>query len=116
MADSTGLDKIVAELDRLYALYKEDRYKAAVQAGKSLGEDLKLPDIDGTEIDLLFMQNRILHPVEIKKSGTPSRDWLRGFSALDRLKIRVGEGGVVCLCDQIIPLTETCRAIPAGLI
>ena len=73
-------------------------------------------DIDGTEIDLLFMQNHILCPVEIKKSAAPSRDWLRNFSALDRLKVRVGEGGVVCLCDQVVPLTETCRAIPAGLI
>jgi enoyl-CoA hydratase/3-hydroxyacyl-CoA dehydrogenase len=40
IADSVGLDKIVAELDRLYALYKEDRYKASallagmVKAGK----------------------------------------------------------------------------------
>ena len=40
MADSVGLDKIVAELDRLYVLYKEDRYKASallagmVKAGK----------------------------------------------------------------------------------
>ena len=73
-------------------------------------------DIDGTEIDMLFMQNRILYPVEIKKSGTASRDWLRAFSVLDRLKARVGEGGVVCLCDQVIPLTEICCAIPAGLI
>jgi enoyl-CoA hydratase/3-hydroxyacyl-CoA dehydrogenase len=41
IADSTGLDKIVAELNRLYALYKEDRYKASallvamVAAGKT---------------------------------------------------------------------------------
>ncbi len=69
-------------------------------------------DIDGTEIDLLFMQNRVLYPVEIKKSGTASRDWLRAFSVLDRLKARVGEGGVVCLCDQIIPLTDRLRAVP----
>jgi enoyl-CoA hydratase/3-hydroxyacyl-CoA dehydrogenase len=40
MADSTGLDKIVAELNRLFALYKEERYKASallvamVKAGK----------------------------------------------------------------------------------
>ena len=73
-------------------------------------------DIDGMEIDLLFMQNRVVYPVEIKKSGTASRDWLRAFSVLDRLKASVGEGGVVCLCDQLIPLSETCRAIPAGLI
>jgi enoyl-CoA hydratase/3-hydroxyacyl-CoA dehydrogenase len=29
MADSTGLDRILAELDRLYDKYKEDRYKAS---------------------------------------------------------------------------------------
>ena len=29
MADSAGLDKIVAELDRLYNTYKEERYKAS---------------------------------------------------------------------------------------
>jgi enoyl-CoA hydratase/3-hydroxyacyl-CoA dehydrogenase len=40
MADSLGLDKIVNELNRLYALYKEDRYEAShlltamVAAGK----------------------------------------------------------------------------------
>jgi enoyl-CoA hydratase / 3-hydroxyacyl-CoA dehydrogenase len=40
MADSVGLDKIVAELARLYGMYKEDRYKASallsamVAAGK----------------------------------------------------------------------------------
>jgi len=62
------------------------------------------------------MQNRVLYPVEIKKSGTASRDWLRAFSVLDRLKAHVGEAGAVCLCDQIIPLNETCCAIPAGLI
>ena len=73
-------------------------------------------DIDGAEIDLLFMRDRILYPVEIKKSATASRNWLEAFSALDRLKARVGEGGVVCLCDQIVPLTEKCLAIPAGLI
>jgi predicted AAA+ superfamily ATPase len=73
-------------------------------------------DTDGAEIDLLFIQDGTLYPVEIKKSATANRDWLRAFSALDRLKVRVAEGGVVCLCDQMVPLTAQHRAIPVGLI
>jgi hypothetical protein len=73
-------------------------------------------DIDGREIDLIFMRDRALYPVEIKKSGTASRDWLRTFGVLDRLKVPVSDGGVVCLCGQIVPLSENHRAIPAGLI
>ena len=73
-------------------------------------------DIDGGEIDLLFMRDRVCYPLEIKKSATVSRDWARSFSALDHVKVKVGEGGVVSLCDQLIPLTEQCHAIPVGLI
>jgi len=73
-------------------------------------------DVDGREVDLLFSRNRTLHPVEIKKSGTVSRDWANAFSPLGRLKAPVGDGGIVCLCDQTVPLTEKIRAIPVGLI
>jgi enoyl-CoA hydratase / 3-hydroxyacyl-CoA dehydrogenase len=38
MADSVGLDKIMAELDRLLAAYKEDRYKASPLLVKMIKE------------------------------------------------------------------------------
>lgn len=73
-------------------------------------------DKDGKEIDLVFLQDRRFHPVEIKKSATPQRDWVRPFSALDRLGLDRGEGGVVCLCREMLPLADKVTAIPVGLL
>lgn len=73
-------------------------------------------DLDGTEIDLLFMQDRTAYPLEIKKSAAVNRDWLRPLAAVESLKTKGGEGGVVCLCDELLPLAEGRHAIPVGLI
>jgi predicted AAA+ superfamily ATPase len=73
-------------------------------------------DKDQREIDFLLVQDQILYPLEIKKSASPKREWVGHFSALSRLKRQVGEGGVLCLCKQMMPLTETANAIPIGMI
>jgi len=71
---------------------------------------------DGKEIDLLFACDQKLYPVEVKKSVTPNREWARGFAALEALGQEVAEGGVVCLCDQTLPLGDRISAVPAGLL
>ncbi len=73
-------------------------------------------DKDGKEIDFLLVQNQVLYPLEVKKSAIPKREWVRHFSALSRLNLKVGEGGVLCLCKQVMPLTETANAIPIGVL
>jgi hypothetical protein len=73
-------------------------------------------DKDQREIDFLLIQDQISYPLEIKKSASPTREWVGHFSALSRLKRQVGEGGVLCLCKQMMPLTETANAIPIGMI
>ena len=73
-------------------------------------------DKDGKEIDLLFVHDRTLHPVEVKLGATPRRDWVRHFSVLKTLKLPIGEGGVVCLCKELLPLDEANSAIPAGFL
>jgi len=73
-------------------------------------------DKDGKEIDLLFVQDRAIHPVEIKKSAAPRRDWAGQFSVLDRLKPRWAAGGFVCLARERMPLTENISVIPVGLL
>jgi predicted AAA+ superfamily ATPase len=73
-------------------------------------------DKDGKEIDLLFEQDQTLFPIEIKRGATPSRDWVRAFHTLERLGKPVGEGGVVCLCKELMPLTAKTTAIPVGLL
>ncbi len=73
-------------------------------------------DKDGREIDLLFVQDQAIYPVEIKKSASPRREWIQSFTALDRLKPSRSEGGVVCLCRERLPLADNVTAIPVGLL
>lgn len=73
-------------------------------------------DKDGREIDLVLVQNGKLHPVEIKKSATPGSDSYGTFGTLDRLGNKTGEGGVVCLSRELVPLAKGVRAVPVGLI
>ncbi len=71
-------------------------------------------DKDGKEIDFLFEQDQTFHPVEAKLGATPNKGWVRHFPVLKNLKKPVGEGGVICLCREPLPLTERVTAIPAG--
>jgi predicted AAA+ superfamily ATPase len=71
-------------------------------------------DKDGKEIDLLVRQDDKLHPIEIKKSATPTSDWIKNFNVLDRFA--VGSGAVVCLGSQAVPMTRKVWALPMGAI
>jgi len=73
-------------------------------------------DKDGVEIDLLFEQDQTLYPVEVKRSATPQRQWAHSFRVLERLGKPVGEGGVICLCKEPLPLSEKVTAIPVGVL
>jgi len=73
-------------------------------------------DKDGKEIDLLLVQDRALYPIEIKKSASPRPDWVRQFRVLDRLHPAWTQGGVICLCRELLPLSQKATAIPVGLL
>lgn len=73
-------------------------------------------DRDDNEIDFLFHQDRVFYPVEVKKSASPKREMAQSFKVLSRLKQQVGEGAILCLCHQIVPLTETVDAVPVGIL
>lgn len=73
-------------------------------------------DKDGREIDFLFVQDGRLYPLEAKKSASPKGDWMPPFASLGRLSKEVDEGGVVCLCPQVLPLGPKLNAIPVGVI
>ena len=53
-------------------------------------------DRDQREIDVLFMQDGVTYPLEIKKTASPKPDDVRHFQALERLGLRVGPGALVC--------------------
>ena len=73
-------------------------------------------DKDKREIDLLIVQDGVLYPLEIKKSAAPSRDDVRHFEALGRLKRPVGAGGVICLAQDVLPLTAAAHTMPVGVL
>ncbi|MCD4652591.1 ATP-binding protein [bacterium] len=73
-------------------------------------------DKDKKEIDLLIVLDGEIYPIEIKKTASPCLRDIRQFKTLERLKMPVGSGGLICFTDQIIPLTSSVNAIPVGCI
>lgn len=69
-------------------------------------------DRDMQEIDLLIEQDNTLHPVEIKKTATPTRAAAGSFGVLDKLGRTIGEGAVLCLKETDVPLSRAVTAIP----
>lgn len=70
-------------------------------------------DTNQKEIDLVIEDGNTLYPVEFKKSALPTKDAIKNFNVLSRLKREVGEGAVLSLCDRDFPITDTVTAIPA---
>lgn len=73
-------------------------------------------DRDQKEIDLLIVKDDVAHPLEFKKSASPGRDAVRHFASLDRLGLQVGSGGVICLAESSLPLSELAVTIPVGAL
>ena len=76
-------------------------------------------DSNKKEIDLLILQNGIIHPIEIKKSANPGKEIVRNFSVLDPLEkagLQVGEGGILCMMDKVIPINNRNCFIPLHCI
>lgn len=83
-------------------------------------------DKEKREIDLLIENNGVIHPIEVKKLATPGKTALADFRALSpltqasegetALKVRVGNGGLVCLADNLLPIDATNSLIPVWLI
>lgn len=73
-------------------------------------------DKDQKEIDLLIIQDGVVHPLEFKKSASPSPRDVRHFKVLDKLNMPVAQGGVICLAEQSLPLTESTLSIPVSAI
>ncbi len=70
-------------------------------------------DRDGNEIDLLIEDNGKLYPIEIKKHADPEKSDVAAFKLLDKIpNIQRGQGGVVCLYDNLATLHGDDKAIP----
>lgn len=69
-------------------------------------------DTQQKEIDLLIERDGKLHPIEIKLTSNPNKSMLKHFNVLDNQ----GYGGLICMRESDIPLTECVSAIPISYI
>jgi len=72
---------------------------------------------DGNEIDLLIEDSGTIYPIEIKKHADPLKRDAAKFQLLEKIpNIKRGQGGVVCLYDNLVTLHENDKAIPVNLL
>ena len=69
------------------------------------------------KIDLLIHENNTLYPIEIKSSAEPGPSDIKNFAMLDEIKnVNIGEGGVICLAKELLPLKDKHKIIPIWAI
>lgn len=73
-------------------------------------------DSNAKEIDVFIELNGFVHPLEIKKSASPNRKEVNKYSLLDKASIPRGNGGIVCMCEELLPIDEKNSFIPSRLI
>ena len=73
-------------------------------------------DSNAKEIDVFVEENGIVHPLEIKKSANPDKREVKKYSVLDKAELERGNGGIVCMCEEPIPIDEKNCFIPSNLI
>ncbi len=73
-------------------------------------------DRDGKEVDLLITKDATVYPVEIKKTASPNPYDVKHFAALKVGSNAIGEGGIICLAQQVLPLTSSASAIPCSAL
>ncbi|ULQ58704.1 DUF4143 domain-containing protein [Brucepastera parasyntrophica] len=74
-------------------------------------------DKDKNEIDLLIEDGDTLHPVEIKTSSDPTKSMVSAFHVLDKIpNKKIGDGAVICLVKEQLPLTDKVWIMPVNLI
>ncbi len=73
-------------------------------------------DSNAKEIDLFVEENGVIHPLEIKKSANPDRREVKKYSVIDKASLVRGNGGIICMCEQPVPIDKNNCFIPSNLI
>lgn len=73
-------------------------------------------DSNQVEIDLIITINNTVYPIEIKKSKNPDKSMIKNFRILNKGEKEIGEGGVICMVEKIVPIDEKNIAIPIQCI
>jgi len=73
-------------------------------------------DSNAKEIDVFVEENATIHPLEIKKSASPDKREVKKYTVLDKAELSRGNGGIVCMCEEPMPIDDKNCFIPSNLI
>lgn len=73
-------------------------------------------DSNAKEIDVFVEENNIIHPLEIKKSANPNNKEVKKYAVIDKASLNRGNGGIICMCEEPIPIDAENCLIPSNLI
>ena len=73
-------------------------------------------DSNAKEIDVFVEENNVIHPLEIKKSAMPDRREVKKYSVINKASLNRGNGGIICMCEEPIPIDAENCFIPSNLI
>lgn len=73
-------------------------------------------DRDAKEIDVILERDGMLHPMEIKKTANPNKQLTRVFAVLDKGNLKRGNGAMLCMYEDFLPLDRDNFIVPIWLI
>lgn len=73
-------------------------------------------DANAKEIDVFVEEDHRIHPLEIKKSANPDRREVKKYELIDKTTLERGCGGIVCMCEEVVPIDDRNCFIPCNLI
>jgi predicted AAA+ superfamily ATPase len=73
-------------------------------------------DANAKEIDVFVEHDNLIHPLEIKKSANPDSREVKKFSVLGKASLAQGCGGIICMCEEVLPIDPNNCFIPCNLI
>lgn len=71
---------------------------------------------NGGAYGIYYEENNVIHPLEIKKSAAPDRREVKKYSVIDKASLKRGNGGIICMCEEPIPIDADNCFIPSNLI
>lgn len=73
-------------------------------------------DTNAKEIDIMIEENETIHPIEIKKSASPDKREIKKYSVIEKTSLQQGNGGIICMCEEVLPIDNKNCFIPSNII
>ena len=73
-------------------------------------------DTNQKEIDLLIFYDNKVYPIEIKKSANPGKTAIKSFDIVEKFGVKVGNGIVLCMMENIIAIDDNNYYVPIEYI